>query len=148
MIRCQSIIDNLSNLVDCPSMVTATVETVVKPRQAQTWGKPDNTNRSNRPKSQCVHLQNIIYAKAIVDGIDLKVLSSLTRAWKELEDARRILIGKPLPGSYRPEKKAKIKASPFSQLKSAKAAIVLHTSIEQPLVTPVTHNDGNGSVTR
>lgn len=32
-------------------------------------------------------------------------LSNITRAWRVLEEAKRVLKGDPSPGSYRPEKK-------------------------------------------
>jgi hypothetical protein len=61
----------------------------------------------NRPQRQVVELQNLVFEAAKKEGSEGKNLASLVRAWCDLEERRRILKGKPLPGSYRPERKAK-----------------------------------------
>ena len=60
---------------------------------------------------QVLNLQDACYNKALEEGISPQELSSLSRAWKELEDQKRILRGRPLPGSLKPETPKKTKAS-------------------------------------
>lgn len=69
--------------------------------------------------SQAIAMQQATYECTIVLQGDLKEtedkllrsriasgLAQLTKSWELLEDRKRILRGKPLPGSLRPERKA------------------------------------------
>ena len=72
----------------------------------------------NRAYGQVIELQNLVFDAAKAEGSEGKSLAALTRAWCDLEERRRVLTGKPLPGSYRPERKAKAAASKgFAALK-------------------------------
>ncbi len=68
---------------------------------------------------QVVELQDLVFNAAKEEGPKGKALASLTRAWCDLEERRRVLTGKPLPGSYRPEKPKKAAAAAgFAALKA------------------------------
>lgn len=53
---------------------------------------------------QCYIIQDVVY-NAITSCSDNKELAALTRAWTDCVERQRILRGKPLPGSERPEPK-------------------------------------------
>lgn len=71
--------------------------------------KPNGEHhRGNQPGrrgaySQAVALQDAIFQKAQNPKETAVGLSSLARAWSELEDRKRILRGVPLPGQLRPD---------------------------------------------
>lgn len=77
-------------------------------------------NSVSRPMAQVVQLQDLAFNLALGEEIDSKAFSGLARAWCDLEERRRVLTGKPLPGSYRPEKKSKTGQNPFTALKAMK----------------------------
>lgn len=60
---------------------------------------------------QVLNLQDTCYEMAMKGDCSPAELSSLSRAWKELEDQKRILRNKPLPGSLKPEAPKKSKPS-------------------------------------
>ena len=114
-------------------MIMATEKPDAAPKPAKTKPKPVSRDRGNlpaitppppsqagavRPKigqknslAQVVKLQQTCYDKALTPEISPSELSSLSRAWKELEEQTRIIRGRPLPGSLRPEQTKKTKAS-------------------------------------
>ena len=55
--------------------------------------------------TQAVEIQNLLYEATKEPGIKKLELSSLARAWADIEERRRILLGKPLPGVLKPEAK-------------------------------------------
>jgi hypothetical protein len=92
----------------------------MRPANAPAYPPPPKPGEvRNRPQKQVVELQNLVFEAAKKEGSEGKNLSSLARAWCDLEERRRILKGRPLPGSYRPEKHGKEKNSnPFAALKT------------------------------
>ena len=65
--------------------------------------------RKTKALTQCYALQEVVYAKMLeLNGEPAKtcgsMVSQLARAWDVLEERKRILRGRPLPGSLRPEK--------------------------------------------
>lgn len=55
------------------------------------------------PLSQLIKMQAIAYAK--VNDVKVKdhLKPAFMNAWEKLEERRRILLGRPLPGQFRPE---------------------------------------------
>jgi hypothetical protein len=65
---------------------------------------------------QALQLQQRVYEEGIKKGIRPIELAQLARAWDVLEDRKRILRGRPLPGSLKPEKpKNKQRRYPYTQ---------------------------------
>lgn len=91
----------------------------MRPANAPAYPPPPKPGEvRNRPQKQVVELQNIVFEAAKMEGAGGKNLASLARAWCDLEERRRILKGKPLPGTYRPEKPSKLdNSNPFNALK-------------------------------
>jgi hypothetical protein len=54
-----------------------------------------------------LQLQELILSKAQADDLAARDLSSLALAWERLEERLRVLRGRPLPGSLKPEPAAK-----------------------------------------
>ena len=54
-------------------------------------------------------LQRSVFNASLNENIKASDLASLARAWDILEDRKRILRGRPLPGSLKPVKKEKSK---------------------------------------
>src|SRR5450631_3863580 len=75
---------------------------------------PPKSDRRNRPMKQVKRLQDVLFSRATAEGLKPSEIASLARAWCDCEERRRVLTGKPLPGSFRPEKKAKAAADPFA----------------------------------
>ena len=50
-----------------------------------------------------LELQELILSKAKADDLAARDLSSLALAWERLEERLRVLRGRPLPGSLKPE---------------------------------------------
>lgn len=79
---------------------------------------------------QVLDLQRITHETALLVATDAKettereeraraasALANLGKSWNTLQDAKRVILGRPLPGSLRPEKaKPKQKAYPFAPL--------------------------------
>lgn len=53
---------------------------------------------------QALHLQQCVYEAGVKKGVQPRDLAQLARAWDVIEDRKRILRGRPLPGSLKPEK--------------------------------------------
>jgi len=51
---------------------------------------------------QLYEIQQLIYQRIMMDGCDNDDLKALTDSWERLEERKRILRGKPLPGALRP----------------------------------------------
>jgi hypothetical protein len=62
-------------------------------------------NLAQRPLKQAVAIQNILFDSIIGKRKTRSSEVSLARSWAEIEERRRILMGKPLPGVLRPEAK-------------------------------------------
>jgi len=60
---------------------------------------------------QLVDMQRICYVDSLKPDIKPMERAALARAWTDLEEQKRIIRGKPLPGSLRPEQTKKTKAS-------------------------------------
>ncbi|MBI4664441.1 MAG: hypothetical protein HY735_37085 [Verrucomicrobia bacterium] len=54
---------------------------------------------------QCYDLQDLLFSAANDKACSKADLSRLACAWERLEERKRILRGRPLPGSLKPEKK-------------------------------------------
>lgn len=52
---------------------------------------------------QALQLQQRVFEEAVKPGVKPLECAQLVRAWDCLEDRKRVLRGKPLPGSYKPE---------------------------------------------
>ena len=66
----------------------------------------DRTNFvTQRPLKQAVAIQNILFDSISGKRKTKSSEASLARAWADIEERRRILMGKPLPGVLRPEAK-------------------------------------------
>ena len=53
---------------------------------------------------QILNMQQTLHKMTTAEGVKPMELASCARAWCELEERKRILRGKPLPGSLKPEK--------------------------------------------
>jgi hypothetical protein len=53
---------------------------------------------------QALQLQQRVFDEGIKPGVTPVALAQLARAWDTLEERKRILRGRPLPGSLKPEK--------------------------------------------
>jgi hypothetical protein len=51
-----------------------------------------------------LELQRCVFAAATKEGVEARDLAQLARAWDCLEDRKRILRNRPLPGSLKPER--------------------------------------------
>lgn len=60
--------------------------------------------------------------------VDAPAIAQLIRAWSEAREAIRILRGRPLPGSLRPERKTKPKRAPSIAPIIPRDAVPLHPS--------------------
>ena len=60
---------------------------------------------------QCLELQSVCYQAAIGETVKPADIAQLSRAWEVLEERKRILRNKPLPGSLKPETPKKTKVS-------------------------------------
>ena len=72
-------------------------------------GAPVNGTTRIRPGRrtalrQALELQERVFAEGIKLEVKPMELAQLARAWDCLEDRKRILRGRPLPGSLKPEK--------------------------------------------
>ena len=78
--------------------------------------KPFVQNKASRMKpgrrrsiQQVLDMQEAIYQNSMAGNVRPADLASLARAFDVLEDRKRILRGKPLPGSLKPKPKKHIK---------------------------------------
>jgi hypothetical protein len=53
---------------------------------------------------QALQIQERVYEESLKSGVKPSDLAQLARAWDCLEERKRILRGRPLPGSLKPEK--------------------------------------------
>lgn len=53
---------------------------------------------------QALQLQQRVFEEGVKAGVKPVELAQLSRAWDVLEERKRILRGRPLPGSLKPEK--------------------------------------------
>ena len=69
--------------------------------------EPGNPIRNNgvyrSPRAQAVALQQLILDRAANKECTDSALASLARSWCLVQEAKRIIDGKPLPGQLRPE---------------------------------------------
>src|SRR6185369_16892403 len=61
---------------------------------------------------QALQLQQRVFEEGMKPGIKPTELAHLARAWECLEDRKRILRGRPLPGSFKP---VKLPAKPYCE---------------------------------
>jgi hypothetical protein len=61
---------------------------------------------------QCYDLQDVLFSAANQVECSRSDLARLSLAWERLEERKRILRGRPLPGSYRPEKEKPKRSKP------------------------------------
>jgi hypothetical protein len=57
--------------------------------------------------AQLITLQQCVYEAGVKEGVEPRDLAQLSRAWDVLEERKRILRGRPLPGSLKPQKEAR-----------------------------------------
>ena len=50
-----------------------------------------------------LELQRCVFSAATKEGVEPRDLAQLSRAWEVLEERKRILKGRPLPGSLKPK---------------------------------------------
>ena len=63
---------------------------------------------------QALQIQQRVFDEGMKSGVTPGALAQLARAWDILEERKRILRGRPLPGSLKPEKpKSKQKINPL-----------------------------------
>lgn len=60
---------------------------------------------SKRPLNQAIRIQDVLFAEITKKKAAKGRFASLARAWCDVEERRRILMGKPLPGVLKPEAK-------------------------------------------
>jgi hypothetical protein len=60
---------------------------------------------------QALDLQQLVYDTAFSQQAKPAEIAQLARAWDVLEDRKRILKGRPLPGALKPETKKKTRNS-------------------------------------
>jgi hypothetical protein len=58
---------------------------------------------SKRDKRQLTDMQQALYEMALEHAIEPAVRASCARAWSDLQERKRVLEGKPLPGQLRPD---------------------------------------------
>ncbi len=58
---------------------------------------------------QLLQMQDVLFTATLNPEADLKDKAACARAWEQLEERKRIMRGKPLPGSHRPELPRKAK---------------------------------------
>jgi hypothetical protein len=61
---------------------------------------------NKRAKRQLTDMQQALYEMALAHAVDPGVRASCARAWSDLQERKRVLDGKPLPGQLRPELQA------------------------------------------
>ena len=59
--------------------------------------------RKTKALSQCYALQDLLFGAAHDPGCSKPDLAKLSLAWERLEERKRVLRGRPLPGSLRPK---------------------------------------------
>lgn len=67
------------------------------------YPKPPRTKDHSGPYATAAYLQRLIIHRAGNPKISGQTLAQLCRAWTDLEERKRILRGKPLPGNLRPD---------------------------------------------
>lgn len=50
-----------------------------------------------------VDMQHVLYARTTDPNVPAHIQAQCARAWKDLQEAKRIIDGKPLPGQLRPD---------------------------------------------
>lgn len=58
---------------------------------------------NKRAKRQLTDMQQALYEMALEHAVDPGIRASCARAWSDLQERKRVLDGKPLPGQLRPE---------------------------------------------
>ena len=105
-------IDCLTNTVYEKSVNTA--NTAAKPNpgalnpRLATFDPVACASRSHRdskrtPLSQIIVMQEQLYAEVTNPKVKGHIKAACARAWEDLEERRRILLNRPLPGSLKPE---------------------------------------------
>jgi hypothetical protein len=61
---------------------------------------------------QALQIQQRVFEESLKSGVKPSDLAQLARAWDCLEERKRILRGRPLPGSLKPEKPRRNHAIP------------------------------------
>lgn len=75
------------------------------PPRCSTRNKPSN----RRAITEVLDMQHLIYVQSTQTDLKPKDRAALAKAWDTLEERKRILRGKPLPGSLKPIAKSKRK---------------------------------------
>lgn len=67
-----------------------------------------------RAYDELLVIQRILFARIADDSTSCSDKAKLALAWEKLEDRKRILRGRPLPGNLRPESPRKVGGAPVS----------------------------------
>jgi hypothetical protein len=96
---------------------------------------PKNPDKRKTPYQEAVALQQLVLSKAKEPKMAGIPLASLCRAWCDLEERKRILRNKPLPGQLRPDR------DPGQLLKELKKARVKQILDVQNFAAPIEDDD-------
>ena len=58
---------------------------------------------NKRDRRQLTDMQQALYEMALASQVEPAVRASCARAWSDLQERKRVLDGKPLPGQLRPD---------------------------------------------
>jgi hypothetical protein len=78
----------------------ATVQLEPKKKHASPTGYPQGAKGD---RQALVALQRRMWAKAHDDKVPVHIQAACTRVWRDLQETKRIMDGKPLPGMLRPD---------------------------------------------
>src|SRR4051794_19301911 len=83
-----------------PSMVSA--DTQFTPDNASAMAQRPRRPRGPRALRQLVAMQDNLYNLALEPSVSATARAKCALAWERLEERKRVLRGKPLPGSLKP----------------------------------------------
>lgn len=92
------------------------------------------------PRAEAVVMQRLIMQRALEPKISAQSLAQLARAWDVLEERKRILRGKPLPGQLRPDLDPVQMARALKRARQRKPIEIPHTT-PQTLAECATETD-------
>lgn len=78
---------------------------------------------------QCQSIQNQLLVDFFACA-DLEIRTKIAIAWDRMADRQRIIRGRPLPGSYRPDREA-----PRLSVRNASAVLMLPEEVEAQVLT-------------
>jgi hypothetical protein len=87
--------------------------------------------RKTKALTQCYALQDLLFKAANDAQCSKQDLSRLSLSWARLEERKRILRGRPLPGSLRPKEPKAKKTLHFHDLSSCVPKRIVHPDLDQ-----------------